>query len=71
MKGKKSLKKKNMITVDRIRNHNHELLEIILEAKVLSSEDGVIEVLQRALKVDRDRSGRRGSRTTGRNRKKA
>lgn len=43
------------ILLNDVRNHNHELLEIILEAKGLSTEDEVIEVLAKALKINKDR----------------
>ena len=49
------------ILLNDVRNRNHELLEIILEAGELSTEDEVIEVLAKALKVNKDRFCKPGS----------
>ena len=51
---------KKRILLNDVRNHNHELLEIILEARELSTENKVVEILTKALKVNKDRFGKQG-----------
>ena len=55
----KPQKVKKEILLNDVRNHNHELLEIILEARELSTENKVIETLKKALKVNKDRYKKR------------
>ena len=55
----KPQKVKKEILLNDVRNHNHELLEIILEARELSTENKVIETLTKALKVNKDRYKKR------------
>ena len=50
----KPQKVKKEILLNDVRNHNHELLEIILEARELSTENKVVEILTKALKVNKD-----------------
>ena len=44
--------KNQVFSNEKLRSHNHKLLEIILEARQLSTEDKVVEKLGEALEVD-------------------
>ena len=49
---KKKTGKNQVFSNEKLRSHNHKLLEIILEARQLSTEDEVIKKLGEALEVD-------------------